>query len=101
MAKNYWAYYDISTDKIYGCEPNTLSYFHEEGHQHWSRKGLEQAFQQISWIIILVCLPVVMALAKNAWMTLFAALPLFFYLISEIHAWIYVFNKWRNRNGHV
>ena len=51
------AYYDISTDTIHGCKKNSMTYFHEQGHQNWARKGIEQDIQQTQWIFILLFLP--------------------------------------------
>lgn len=84
-------YYDASTDTIHGCEEGTLTYFHEKGHQAWARRGIEQQFQLIQSVIILVMLPIAVSLAKNIILTLLACIPVLLYLISETHAEIYGF----------
>lgn len=82
-------YYDASTDTIHGCKEGTLNYFHERGHQNWARRGIEQQFQITQWIIILVMLPIAISFLKNIALTILACIPVFLYLISEVHAEIY------------
>ena len=95
MTKNNWAYYNISTDTIHGCEKGTLSYLHEEGHRDWAIKGREQMIQHLQWTIILTFLPIAVALTGNLLLALGSAVPLILMLLSEIHAWVYAFINWK------
>ena len=95
MTEHKFAYYDSSTDKIYGCKEETLTYYHEEGHQEWGRRGIEQAFQMLQWTFFLVCLPVASMPLNNKWLSFVFCIPLILFLTSELHAWIFAINKWR------
>jgi hypothetical protein len=97
-----FAYYDVSTDTIHGAKEGTLTYYHEQGHQAWARKGIEQQMQLWSWVVILIMIPfLTLLISENLWVTILSCSPLAFYLISEIHGWVYAFRKYfrEKKNG--
>lgn len=87
-------FYDPNTDKIYAKE-NTISYYHEEGHQFWFKKGIEQIFQMFSWIIILCAVFYIGLSSKDIIIIIICSIPLSLIIISELHAWIFAINKYK------
>jgi hypothetical protein len=96
-----FAYYDVSTDTIHGAKEGTLTYYHEQGHQAWAKRGIEQEFQLWQFVVLLAMVPALTFLISDDIILLFvSAIPLILYLISETHAWIFAINKWRKiKNG--
>lgn len=88
--------YDPNTDKIY-AKPRTLTYYHEEGHQKWFKKGIESYIQSYQWTIIICAVAVYGINLKNIVLGIIFCLPVILLIVSEMHAWIFAFKKyWEN-----
>ena len=84
-------------DKIFGCKKGTLTYFHEQGHQNWFRRGIETKLQ--AWMFMCLLLAVFsMSMDNKDLGFLLASTFVILYTIPEVHAWIFAFNKWKKKN---
>lgn len=93
--KSTFAYYDPSTNIIHGCEEETLTYYHEEGHKVWGERGIEQMLQTNQWAVIMAILPFLAIFTfKSIIMIFICCIPTILFMTSEVHAWIYAFKKY-------
>lgn len=90
-----WAYYDMITDKIYGAKQGTLSYYHEEGHRDWSKKGIEQLLQMWQYYLLMASVFLLTGKYNHEVSRFLMWIFMFLLVISESHAWIFAFNKYR------
>jgi len=94
---------DINTKKITGCEKNTLTYYHEEGHLKYnaSEKGMKNGFWMQSCLILCVIYLVAHALWPIIYWAIVAAIScgifLWFYLYEEYWCWKYAYNKQKKK----
>jgi len=91
------AHYDITSKEIKGCEPNTLIYYHEEGHKHQHETGSLMFWNEIhNHCIYLSIGAIAYEINKTGLILLFCAL--FTKLVLELDAWIYAIKKYRRVN---
>jgi hypothetical protein len=90
----FTAHYDPVSDKILGCEPDTISYYHEEGHQKWYKEGVESTIELWQQFCMWTAL-IFLAWDNNHIPKISITLFILLLMVSEVHAWIFAFNKWR------
>ena len=91
------ATYDSRTDKITGCKKGTLVYYHELGHRDWYKKGIEQEYDVLFLLFLVLS---VMFSANQFWMAAIISsdLMLLFYILPEAHAWGYAFRMKKEKD---
>jgi len=88
----FTARYDPEKNKIYNATPNTLIYFHEEGHKTQYENGmLSKWFMYQRWIIYVVLLQ----LLFEHDLQILILIVLYPEYHVEIDAWIYAIKKKR------
>jgi ABC-type transport system involved in Fe-S cluster assembly fused permease/ATPase subunit len=95
---------DLSNGKIYGCQPGTLKYFHEQGHIVFNdtERGVAMNYRADFFLKLCVVLLVIiqMPMFNNFGikfiMMAFAGLWLYYYFYEE--AWCWRFAIWKKRN---
>lgn len=88
----FTSYYDESKGVIFNASPNTLIYFHEEGHQMQDKNGKLGLFKM--YFGLSLYLTVAFLVGENGYFAYIAfvfSLVLFFYI--EIDAWVYAFRR--------
>ena len=96
---------DLSTGKIYGCEPGTLSYYHEEGHIIFNDtdEGISMNyradffFKLCVLLLIVTKFPMFNNFGINFIMVAMAGLWLYYYFYEEVWAWKYAILKRRKQ----
>lgn len=86
-------FYDPNEDKIY-AKPGTLTYYHEEGHRRWFKKGIDQRIQGFSWVIILWAAFDYGLSTGDLFLQIIFGIPFVALGVSEGQAWMYAFRKW-------
>lgn len=95
---------DLATGKIYNCEPNTLSWYHEEGHIIFNNtdKGVAMNYRADFFMRMCVLLLVVIQIPTfnnfgiRFIMGTFVCLWLYYYFYEEVWCWKYAFQKRRD-----
>ncbi len=94
----WFAYYDSKKDKIIGAKPDTLVYYHEEGHRQQFKNGTGQFINMWGGYFLIAT---VWFLAMDAWWvwTTASAIIMMYLLLFflEIDAWFYAFTKMKER----
>ena len=90
-----FTWYDPNTDTI-NAEPNTLAYFHEEGHQQQHKSGLITTFQMWSWYSMMGAIWF-LAFDRNIYSRILIIISVFLVLYLEIDAWSYAIKKWKTK----
>jgi len=83
--------YDPINDKIYGCKPNTLCYYHEEGHRKQFKSGAAAYADIYHRIIHYVIIYLIMV--WTGFPEYYIILLLIPEGILELHAWYYAIRK--------
>lgn len=93
------AHVDLSSGKIYGCAPGSLTWLHEKGHLHYNKKDWGQklyasrvSFQDLAlvFVVLAVVFPwIYFNLAALVSIVAWGAI----YLFEEAYAWAYAFRK--------
>jgi len=98
---------DLETKKIYGCEPGTLRYYHEEGHIVFNEtdKGIAMNYKADFFMKLCIILLVViqMPMFNNFGikfiMMSFALLWLYYYFYEEAWCWNFALRKRRDEEN--
>ena len=89
----FTAYYDETQDKIVNAKPNTLVYYHEEGHREQNKKGKLNQYQTLYGLFITGTIAILVRGNFAASIVFIIALLCIGYL--EIDAWIFAIKKYR------
>lgn len=87
------AYYDTEKGKIVGAQPNSLVYFHEEGHQRQYKRGIGQ--RVLIYVTICLMVSVAILVKRNFYAKIWFFLALLLIMYLELDAWAYAFKKVR------
>ena len=93
IKKYLFTWYDPNTDKI-NAEPNTLAYYHEEGHQKQYKLGLITTFQMYSWYLMMGAIWF-LAFNKKLFAQIFIIVSFSLILFLELDAWIYALRTYK------
>ena len=93
-----FSYYDMITDTIYGAKEGTLAYYHEEGHRDWCKKGIEQFIQMWQYYFLIASVFILVGKYNHEFSYFFMWVVMFLLFISEVHAWVFGFNKYFKEN---